>query len=172
MTITMLLASLNSCTNPWIYLSFVGNLSMSALTPACTDVCCRRLGDRLCCCFSCCCPSSSCRHCCSGRGFEQANSLSSTRRGQRTVAMTSFLRRDDVRDTYSPGSVAMTSSMRQNPHRSPEVIANNCIEGGRQIENVEILRSLTRPLSPVDSEPTVNGGRHDCGGELGQRPTT
>jgi len=44
MTITMLLASLNSCVNPWIYVFFINNVRLSGL--ACHCCCCRCPGGR------------------------------------------------------------------------------------------------------------------------------
>jgi len=39
MTITVLLASLNSCVNPWIYVFFISNIRLSGVTCHCCCSC-------------------------------------------------------------------------------------------------------------------------------------
>jgi len=43
MTITMLLASLNSCVNPWVYVFFISNMRLSGVTCQC---CCSQRAAR------------------------------------------------------------------------------------------------------------------------------
>jgi len=45
MTITMLLASLNSCVNPWIYVFFINNMRLSGIACRCCCCCCRCSAD-------------------------------------------------------------------------------------------------------------------------------